>query len=201
MIDDRDVAAFGERADRYDDGWLGRFHHEVAQRVASVVDSVIASPSRILDVGCGTGYLLALLAQRYPDAEKLAGIDASAAMVAVARTLSLDPRIQVREAIAEQLPFGDAEFDLIVSTTSFDHWRDQAAGLRECARVLDRDGVLVLADLFSPLLRPTLIGARRGKARTRARAELLLSGAGHEIDSWHRIEPFIRAFVARGADR
>jgi ubiquinone/menaquinone biosynthesis C-methylase UbiE len=36
----------------------------------------------------------------------------------------------------EHLPYADGTFDLVVSTTSFDHWSDQGAGLAECARVM-----------------------------------------------------------------
>jgi ubiquinone/menaquinone biosynthesis C-methylase UbiE len=38
--------------------------------------------------------------------------------------------------VAEELGYPGGTFDLIVSTTSFDHWDDQQAGLVECARVL-----------------------------------------------------------------
>ena len=58
---------------------------------------------------------------------------------------------------------------LEVSTTSFDHWRDQQRCLAECARVLEAKGGLVLADLFSPWLVATLISGRRKKARMRER--------------------------------
>jgi len=43
----------------------------------------------------------------------------------------------------------------------------------------------VLADLFSPLLRPTLLAGRRGKARTRRRASQLLTAAGFTGLAWH----------------
>ncbi len=97
---------------------------------------------RVLDIGCGTGYLLRLLAQRYPAADALVGVDPSPTMVERARTTYTDRRIEVHDGHVEKLPFQKGEFDLIVSTTSFDHWRDQADGLRECARVFDRNGVL-----------------------------------------------------------
>ena len=76
-------------------------------------------------------------------------------------------------------------FDLVVSTTSFDHWADQEAGLRECARVMATGGRLVLVDQFSPLYLPTLVGSRRGKARTRRRAMRLLARAGFQSPQWH----------------
>ena len=88
---------------------------------------------------------------------------------------------------AEQLPWPDRTFDLVVSTTSFDHWADQRAGLAQCARVLAPDGCLVLADLFSVLLLPTLVAGRRGKARTKRRATQLLMAAGLHSPQWHRL--------------
>ncbi len=80
-----------------------------------------------------------------------------------------------------------AAFDLVVSTTSSGHWADQRAGLTECARVLAPGGCLVLADLFSALLLPTLLAGRRGKARTRRRAAHLLTAAGLHAPHWHRL--------------
>jgi SAM-dependent methyltransferase len=88
---------------------------------------------------------------------------------------------------AEHLPGPDGEFDLVVTTTSFDHWADQQAGLRECARVLTPGGCLVLVDQFSLLYLPTLIGSRRDKARTRRRAIRLLTRAGFQSLRWHAL--------------
>jgi ubiquinone/menaquinone biosynthesis C-methylase UbiE len=86
----------------------------------------------------------------------------------------------------------------VVSTTSFDHWEDQRAGLAECARVLVPGGRLVLTDLFSAWLLPTLIGSRRGKARTPRRAGRLLAAAGFLDAEWHGVEAVvIRAVTAR----
>ena len=82
----------------------------------------------------------------------------------------MTPELTTGIGTAEQLPWPAATFDLVVSTTSFDHWADQRAGLAQCARVLAPGGCLVLADLFSVLLLPTLLAGRRDKARTRRRA-------------------------------
>jgi ubiquinone/menaquinone biosynthesis C-methylase UbiE len=191
----RDVAAFHERALGYEQGWLGRLHHDIADRTADLALSAQPAPRRVLDVGCGTGYLLRLLARRCPPETELAGIDPAPAMVATARQAAGGQRLRFSVAAAERIPYTSAAFDLVVSTTSFDHWQDQQAGLRECARMLAPGGHLVLVDVFSPLLRPTLLGGRRAKARTKRRASLLLTTAGFTGLAWHDIY----ASVIKGA--
>ncbi len=186
MTRDRDIAAFDVRAPGYEDGWLGRLHHQIADRTADLALTLTPAPRRILDVGCGTGYLLRQLAARCPQAE-LAGIDPAPAMIEAARAAAAGDRLQLVAGTAEELPWPAGTFDLVVSTTSFDHWADQRAGLAQCARVLAPGGWLVLTDQFSAWLWPTLIGSRRDKARTRRRATRLLTAAGFQPIQWHHL--------------
>lgn len=111
-------------------------HHGIAGRAAELAVSVSPAPQRILDVGCGTGYLLRLLAGWCPQATDLAGIDAAPSMIGTAEQAADDRRLRFTVGAAERLSYPDDAFDLVVSTTSFDHWADQRAGLAECARVL-----------------------------------------------------------------
>jgi len=198
MTHDRDIAAFDARAGSYESGWRGRLHRQIADRTADLALTLAPAPRRILDVGCGTGYLLRQLAVRCPQAVELAGIDPAPAMIAAARTAAPDGRLRWLEGTAEELPFPTGSFDLVVSTTSFDHWADQQAGLAQCARILAPGGWLVLADLFSAWLVPTLIAGRRHKARTKRRATRLLAAAGFQGIQWHEVETvIIRAATAR----
>jgi ubiquinone/menaquinone biosynthesis C-methylase UbiE len=183
----RDVEAFDDRARSYDQGWRGRLHHAISDRTAALATSAVALPQCVLDVGCGTGYLLRVLADRYPGAQELAGIDAAPHMIEIAKSRTDDERLTFVTGVAEHLPYGEASMDLVVSSTSFDHWSDQGAGLAECARVLRPGGHLVLVDQFSRWLIPTLAVSRRGKARTRGRASTLLLGAGFDRPVWHHL--------------
>jgi ubiquinone/menaquinone biosynthesis C-methylase UbiE len=183
----RDVAAFNDRATGYDLGSRGRLHHQISDRTASLAVASVPAPRRVLDLGCGTGYLLRTLAARYQDAEQLVGIDAAPEMVRTASASTHDDRLTFAVGVAERIGYPDDTFDLIVSTTSFDHWSDQQAGLTECARVLRPAGRLVLVDQFSWTLAPTMLTSRRGKARTRRRATRLLLGAGFCSPHWHRL--------------
>ena len=183
---DRDVAAFDRRAAGYESGAIGQMHQRIGERVADIALAASAGPRRVLDIGCGTGALLRLLAARLPDAELLAGIDPAPAMIkAAAAAGNTDPRIQLLAGVAEALPFTASSFDLLVTVTSFDHWADQRRGLTECARVLRPSAPLVLCDLFSPVLLPTTWLSHRGKARTAGSATATLHAAGFQSLNWH----------------
>lgn len=188
---DRDVKAFAERAPGYEEGWRGRLHHEIADRTVRLALAGGPAPRHVLDVGCGTGYLLRQLAAHCPQAT-LDGIDAAPAMIEAAEAAAAaDPatggRLRFRVGTAERLTWPSGTFDLVVSTTSFDHWADQRAGLAECARVLAPGGRLVLVDQFSRWLLPTMVGSRRGKARTKRRVSRLLTEAGFGSLRWHTL--------------
>lgn len=194
---ERDVAAFEQRAAGYEQGWLGRLHHVIADRTADLALRTAPAPRRVLDVGCGTGYLLRTMAERCQGAEQLDGIDPAPSMVDVASSRSDDRRLRFASGVAERLPYPDGAFDLVVTTTSFDHWSDQRSGLRECGRVLEPGGHLVLVDQFSLWLTPTLLMGRRGKARTKKRATELLRAAGFGSVAWHDLYAvIIKAVIA-----
>lgn len=185
MPHDRDVQAFDQRAASYESGRHGQLHKEISDRVVELALSCVPAPRRVLDVGCGTGYVLRRLAGRLPQASEFLGVDPAPAMIEGARSASSDERLTFMRGTAERLPAEEGAYDLVVSTTSFDHWTDQAAGLRECAGALASGGSLVLTDQFSNLLRPTMLGSRRGKARTRSRATRLITAAGLRDPRWH----------------
>ena len=91
----------------------------------------------ILDVGCGTGANLEMLA-RFGDAE---GVDVSPEALTFCRERGLD---NVRQGEAERLPFADDSFDLITALDLVEHLDDDAAGLREMRRVLRPGGRALL---------------------------------------------------------
>ena len=103
----------------------------------------------VLDVGTGTGRVLALLA---PRARRAVGIDLSPAMLGVARA-ALDPaahpNVQVRHGDMYHLPFGRAAMDLVVFHQVLHYADDAAAAVAEAARCLRPGGRLLVVD-FAP---------------------------------------------------
>ena len=120
----------------------------VQKRVVSRLERLVAAhltqaPRQVLDIGCGTGAMLAALAGRYPRAA-LCGLDLAFNMARHAE-LRLGGQGLFVNGDAERLPFRDASFDLVVSTSTF-QWLDRMdAGFTECLRVLRRDGLLCIA--------------------------------------------------------
>jgi len=101
----RDIAAFDARAGGYEGGWLGRLHQQIADRTADLALTAAPAPRRILDVGCGTGYLLRQLDARCPDAVELTGVDPAPAMIEAARAAAAGERLRRLAGTAEDLPF------------------------------------------------------------------------------------------------
>jgi len=137
---DRDIEFFDRVATRYDTHWIQWFARPIHARLLRGVDA----PEAVLDIGCGTGALLGELGVRWPRAS-LAGIDAAPGMAAAARRRL--PGADIRDGVAESLPWPEGAFDLVVTTLSFHHWRDKAQGIREAARVLRPGGTFILADI------------------------------------------------------
>lgn len=92
---------------------------------------------RILDVGCGTGANLEMLAE-FGEAE---GVDVSVDALAFCRARGLR---NVRQGAAEKLPYEDESFDLVTALDVVEHLDDDAAGLREMHRVLRPNGRALL---------------------------------------------------------
>jgi ubiquinone/menaquinone biosynthesis C-methylase UbiE len=98
----------------------------------------------VLDVGCGTGALLYQLSARYPRA-RLVGIDPSPEMLALAGE-RLAPAIELKQGWAEDLPYQDEVFDLVVSCNVLHYIREPLVALKDMLRVLRPKGTLVITD-------------------------------------------------------
>ncbi len=99
-----------------------------------------------LDVGCGTGTLLALALKRFPDCS-FTGLDGDPAILERAEK-KLNGGATLVAGLAHELPFPDASFDAVMSSLVFHHLATDRkhAALRDIRRVLKPGGMLHLAD-------------------------------------------------------
>jgi ubiquinone/menaquinone biosynthesis C-methylase UbiE len=104
----------------------------------------------ILDVGTGYGMSVELLAKRFDTPPRIWSIDPSAQVLRRVRSglknRKYVARVKFSKARAEELPFRDGAFDLVVSLLSLHHLTNPEKGVREMGRVLSRGGRLVIAD-------------------------------------------------------
>jgi SAM-dependent methyltransferase len=94
---------------------------------------------RVLDVGCGVGAFLRLVADRGGEPY---GLDASETLIEFARDRLPDADLRVGEM--EALPYGDDTFDLVTGFNSFFFANDMAAALREAGRVAKAGAPVVI---------------------------------------------------------
>ena len=124
--------------------------------MAERLDYIRLEPTRVLDIGCGTGADLAALAGRYPAAEIIAADSAFAALHRARPARSLLSRVNpfsrgggplLTCADIEKLPFPAAAMTLVWSNLMLNWLDDPLAGLREMARVLEVGGMVMFSTL------------------------------------------------------
>lgn len=104
----------------------------------------VSPGQRVLDIGCGTGVFLRLVADR---GAQPFGLDASEALLEIAHQRAPEADLQVGEM--ELLPYDDDSFDLVAGFNSFFFAADLVAALREAGRVA-KPGAPVLIQAWGP---------------------------------------------------
>jgi ubiquinone/menaquinone biosynthesis C-methylase UbiE len=126
---------------------MERGHRPVGEQ--AIARMHVEADSRVLDVGCGSGWATRLLAD-YAFAGRVTGIDISDEMVQLARESSKDHlNVNFEVASAEQLPFDSNEFTHAFSMESLYYYRNIPKALAEIQRVLKPGGLFVaVVDLY-----------------------------------------------------
>jgi ubiquinone/menaquinone biosynthesis C-methylase UbiE len=140
-------ARYDRIAEGYAEWWSPVHRPGTLALLDEITPAVEGGATRILDVGCGTGALAAAIVARWPPV-RVTGTDVSAGMLAVAhRELAGLPapdreRIELVQASADRLPFGDGAFDVAVSAFVLQLVPSRYRALREARRVLRAGGTL-----------------------------------------------------------
>jgi ubiquinone/menaquinone biosynthesis C-methylase UbiE len=97
---------------------------------------------RVLDAGCGTGYGSAELSQ---SAATVTGVDISADAIEYASASYPIPGVHFLESSCVAMSLPPESFDVVVAFEVIEHLTDYRAFLKECARVLTREGLLIVS--------------------------------------------------------
>jgi ubiquinone/menaquinone biosynthesis C-methylase UbiE len=113
------------------------FYRYIAEMAAPSGDS-----GRLLDIGCGNGFLLEQIAARHPSL-LLFGAEPAGGLAANAFERGRG-RWSIIEGSADSIPFANASFHYVTMTEVFEHMKKPCAVLREVARLLAPGGELLL---------------------------------------------------------
>lgn len=137
-MDGADAGGWSDVADGWAELW-GRFAEPAWSAVLESAD--LAAGARVLDVGCGSGDLLAHLDQR---GFSIAGIDPAPGMVTLTRARV--PGADIRSGGADDLPWPDDTFDLVTAVNALQFAEDTDDALAELVRVTVPGGAVAVVN-------------------------------------------------------
>jgi ubiquinone/menaquinone biosynthesis C-methylase UbiE len=133
------------RSETYD---KKRFDYFRFMQRRTIIFANLKENQRFLDIGCGTGWAVGYAANLVKEGGEAYGIDIAPKMVerAIENTRELK-NVHFYQANAEELPFEDNFFDVIICTNSFHHYLKPLQVLAEMRRVLKPDGKIFILDI------------------------------------------------------
>jgi malonyl-CoA O-methyltransferase len=152
---------------------------EINKRLVDRLEFIHTSPNQILDLGCGFGYGLSLLRDRFPNSNRY-GLDFNdSAIKYIAERQLSHKKLSIKADFNQQLPYKENSFDLVMANLSLQGSENIYSLIEKIYFILKPNGIL----LFSLLAEDTL-------------SEFRL--AWSEVDSYKHHNPFISAKAMSG---
>lgn len=125
----------------------GVFNPSSVRLAFELIGATDVDGRRVLEVGCGRGGTVALLAERF--GAEATGVDLAPEAVALCRRAHRGPAVRFEVGDAEHLPFEDASFDAVTNAESSHTYPDLRAFLAEVRRVLRPGDWFLHTDLLA----------------------------------------------------
>lgn len=117
-------------------------HQEIGERLFERLQFIRLHPETILDLGTGTGFLLPKLRAAFPQAS-ITAIDVSKQSLAQAKKSYDYLDVDFQQADANNLPFAENSFDLIISNLMLPWSPDMMETFGSCLRALKKNGLFI----------------------------------------------------------
>lgn len=112
-------------------------------RLKRVIE-LAGSGKRVLDVGCGDGFLALQLKKNF---KEVYGVDVNEIDLAIARRINPKKQVHFIKASATNLPFKNEFFDVVICTDVIEHIKEDEKVVSEVRRVLKKNGTLIITTL------------------------------------------------------
>jgi len=126
-------------------------HRELSEWALSKIPDIVCG--RILDIGCGGGMLISLLARMFPDAE-IYGVDISEVSVDMTKRTNADivesGRCHISSASVSDLPFDTETFDIVTAFETYFFWPDLDNDIKKAASMVGTGGCLAVVSETYP---------------------------------------------------
>lgn len=135
---------------QYDDkaqNYLNSSIHATGQEFNKITNILQTKQIKsVLDLGCGGGHVSYHIS---PHVDQVVAYDLSHSMIEIvektAKSRNIN-NINIQQGRAEQLPFDNQKFDLVITRYSAHHWQDIHAAVKEVYRVLKDQGIFIIID-------------------------------------------------------
>lgn len=138
------IEQFDEWAKGYEDGLWGHYFSKSNKHICSLLMRELPQDADLLDVGCGTGGLLALAAKHFKG--NIIGLDLSSEMIRFAQEKNKGQEVQFIHSDVEEADLGDQQFNAIICMNSFHHYQNQQCVVGKINHHLKKGGVFILLD-------------------------------------------------------
>lgn len=136
---------YGDRWYHADDDPVALLRAESKTKTPWIIDRIkdhglLHPQTKVLDVGCGAGFLSNALAKQ---GLQVTGVDLSEESLKVAAKYDETKKVHYQVADAYQLPFEDASFDVLTAMDFLEHVENPGQVIKEFSRVLKPGGIFV----------------------------------------------------------
>lgn len=135
-IDEKTISSFGEEWNKFN-SFSKKEINDIGKQYFDILPSQINQDSLVLDVGCGSGRWSKYLSSSVKWVE---AVDPSSAVFAAAKLLSENSNVRVSQASADDLPFEDETFDLVMSVGVLHHIPNTQQALADITAKVKKDG-------------------------------------------------------------
>lgn len=139
-------SSYDKKAENYDSTFDGKFTVKFKEMMYNSVS--VNSNDTIADIACGNGLLLHRLAEKNSFCGY--GVDISEKMIEQAQKLNPDMKFYVSGC--DNLPFKNGEIGVMTVCAAFHHFPDIEKFAKEAGRVLKKDGMLYIAEVYLPAI-------------------------------------------------